>query len=268
MTLCSAIARATILASVIASNTIGPGMRVRLLSDEQLFRESFSRFPNDEVNGFSPDKLQRLGHEAEILQTYTDRTATCRFDDGVRHDMPVEAFTLLQHRRSAPPISHFQLKAAEPLQPRKALVPAFFSVSSSAAAGRTVASLPTDTVSVFCVMSHSSPISDVLWTLESLLGLEVRATTCARTFKGCHYPGSNDNFPGMIECCKHLNLTLSSIEQSHSLLYRQGPGESNPGRHFADLRLFFELLKDDADLERADFVYCDLPPATYAAHPE
>ena len=66
----------------------------------------------------------------------------------------------------------------------------------------------------------------------------------------------------MIECCSHLNSTLSKIQYPDSLLYRQGPGESNPGRHYANLRHYFELLKGDADLERADFVYCDLPPAT------
>ena len=67
-----------------------PGLRVRLLGDKASFRLAFSRFPKDEVNGLGPAKLERLGQEAEILQSYSDDTVTCRFDDGVLHDMPVE----------------------------------------------------------------------------------------------------------------------------------------------------------------------------------
>ena len=72
---------------------IALGSRMRLLIDEVSFKDAFSRFPNDKLNGLSPDKLKRLGHEAEILDVYTDGTVTCRFDDGVQHDMPVEAFS-------------------------------------------------------------------------------------------------------------------------------------------------------------------------------
>ena len=78
----------------------------------------------------------------------------------------------------------------------------------------------------------------------------------------CIYEGSSDGFPGVVQCCDDKNMTVSSIERRDSALYRQGPGESNPGRHFSNLRLVFELLKDDEEFRRADFVYCDLPPAT------
>ena len=80
------------LPSLITGLEIVVGSRTRLLIDEVSFKEAFSRFPNDEHNGLSPNKLKRLGQEAEILEVYTDGTVTCRFDDGVLHDMPVEAF--------------------------------------------------------------------------------------------------------------------------------------------------------------------------------
>ena len=70
---------------------IVPGLRVRLLSDEVSFMEAFQRFPDDELNGISPVKLERLGQEAIILASYHDNTVTCRFDDGAQHDMPIEA---------------------------------------------------------------------------------------------------------------------------------------------------------------------------------
>ena len=70
---------------------IVPGLRVRLLSDEVSFMEAFQCFPDDELNGISPVKLERLGQEAIILASYHDNTVTCRFDDGAQHDMPIEA---------------------------------------------------------------------------------------------------------------------------------------------------------------------------------
>ena len=85
-TVATIIVATTMLPSVIA----GPYF-VHLLSDEASFREAFSRFPNDAVNGLSPDKLKRLGQEAEVLQTYDDSTVKVRFDDGLEHDLPVEA---------------------------------------------------------------------------------------------------------------------------------------------------------------------------------
>ena len=67
------------------------GLRIHVLSDETSFREAFLRFPNDELNGISPAKLERLGQEAVILNAYSDYTVTCRFDDGAQYDMPADA---------------------------------------------------------------------------------------------------------------------------------------------------------------------------------
>ena len=87
------------VASIVLSSLIETalGSRMRLLIDEVPFKEAFSRFPNDRRNGLSPDKLKRLGQEAEILNVYDDGTVTCRFDDGVQHDMPIEAFSNAGH---------------------------------------------------------------------------------------------------------------------------------------------------------------------------
>ena len=74
---------------------IVPGMRMRVLGDETSFREACSHFPNDELNGVSPAKLERLGQEAVIVNTFIDNTVTCRFDDGAQYDMPATALALL-----------------------------------------------------------------------------------------------------------------------------------------------------------------------------
>ena len=108
MSLCAQVLAAIVLPSV----GFVPGTRVRLLSSETLFREAFSRFPNDELNGYSTAKLERLGQEAEILQEYSDRTVTCRFDDGVRHDMPIEA---LSHSTAA--LSSVSARTSNSFQP-------------------------------------------------------------------------------------------------------------------------------------------------------
>ena len=91
----TAVVIRTAIALVVSGLELGLGSRVRLLEDESLFREAFVRFPSDEVNGLSPDKLNRLGQEAEVLDMYNDSTITVRFDDGVRHDIPLEA---LEHK--------------------------------------------------------------------------------------------------------------------------------------------------------------------------
>ena len=88
------VAIATIIAIVRPSAMICielvPGSRVRVLSDKVSFQEAFLRFRNDEVNGLSPAKLEQLGQEADIINTFSDGTATCEFALGVQHDMPVE----------------------------------------------------------------------------------------------------------------------------------------------------------------------------------
>ena len=100
MTVAAGFVAAIVLASRgITGLELTKGSRVRLLSDETSFRESFRRFPNDALNGLSPAKLNRLGQEVEILQMYEDETVTCKFDDGVQYDMPIEA--LSPHASSA-----------------------------------------------------------------------------------------------------------------------------------------------------------------------
>ena len=105
-TVTMAIAASIVLPSVITCFNVTLGSRLRLLGDEASFREAFSRFPNDEVNGLSQDKLKRLGQEAVILKTFADFTATCRFDDGVLHDMPMEALSILRYTAAAKTAQH------------------------------------------------------------------------------------------------------------------------------------------------------------------
>ena len=94
-----AVVIAAIMAPTLSMSTVGhaliPGSRVRLLDDQVSFRLAFSRFPNDKVNGLSPAKMDRLGQEAEIVHMYRDKTFSCRFDDGVLHDLPLEAIQSL-----------------------------------------------------------------------------------------------------------------------------------------------------------------------------
>ena len=88
------VAAVILTAFVLASAGLVLGAHARLLSSETLLRKSFSHFPHDEVNAYSASKLDRLGQEAEILDVHHDQTVTCEFDDGVRHDMPIEAFSV------------------------------------------------------------------------------------------------------------------------------------------------------------------------------
>ena len=58
--------------------------------DEASLRSSFSRFENDALNGFSNEKLERLGSVAVVVMVYNDRTVTVTFSDGVSFDCPFE----------------------------------------------------------------------------------------------------------------------------------------------------------------------------------
>ena len=116
-------------------------------------------------------------------------------------------------------------------------------------------------VAFWAVTAHSSPVSDLIWVLRRLLGLRPNHRVCARTFKGCQTSAADiDDFPGLISCCKED----WAFPEHWSRLYRQGPGESNPGRHFLNLRTFYELFSDVHSSRDTDFIYCDLPPATCA----
>ena len=64
---------------------------MRLLSDEAKFRESFKRFKVDSCNGFSSEKLARLGQECQVVTVYYDKTITAVFVDDKKQDYPWES---------------------------------------------------------------------------------------------------------------------------------------------------------------------------------
>ncbi len=69
------------------------GERWWLLAEMQPFRDSFSRFLGDELNGWSLEKEARRGSGGEITKVFHDRTVTLKFDDGVEFDFPFESLT-------------------------------------------------------------------------------------------------------------------------------------------------------------------------------
>mgnify|MGYP001161378667 CR=1 FL=1 len=64
---------------------------VKLLENEAAFRASFHRFSGDRVNGHSAAKDARRGQNAEVEALFGDQTATIRFEDGDKFDVPFEA---------------------------------------------------------------------------------------------------------------------------------------------------------------------------------
>lgn len=69
------------------------GERFWLLAEEQAFRESFSRFQGDELNGWSEEKEARMGTSGVITEVFGDRTVTLEFPDGAKFDFPFETLT-------------------------------------------------------------------------------------------------------------------------------------------------------------------------------
>ena len=68
------------------------GGRIRLLADENAFRQSFARFEDDDENGFSLEKLERMGQKATAdYVDDSDRTITAKFDDEETLDFPFES---------------------------------------------------------------------------------------------------------------------------------------------------------------------------------
>lgn len=65
--------------------------QVRLLSDSIAYRNSFSRFEGDRLNGWIPDKAGYCGQVGEVINVFGDQTVTIRFDDGVQLDFPFES---------------------------------------------------------------------------------------------------------------------------------------------------------------------------------
>ena len=69
---------------------------VQLLSDEAAFRQAFSRFHNDHVNGLTLAKLERRGQKAYVTNIFQDGTVSCffgRFDLTVLR-FPIEAVAM------------------------------------------------------------------------------------------------------------------------------------------------------------------------------
>ncbi|KAL3927515.1 MAG: hypothetical protein SGBAC_013057, partial [Bacillariaceae sp.] len=66
---------------------------VRLVEDEEEFRNAFHRFPeSDDVNSFSEHKLQYRGKVGLLVFVFGDDTATIDFEDGAfSRDYPFEA---------------------------------------------------------------------------------------------------------------------------------------------------------------------------------
>lgn len=73
---------------------IGLG-RVKLLEDGDQLAASFDRFPGDEVNGYTEQKMEYIGQEGEVVEVYDNQTVSIVFDDGTTAsttlDFPVES---------------------------------------------------------------------------------------------------------------------------------------------------------------------------------
>jgi hypothetical protein len=134
------------------------------------------------------------------------------------------------------------------------------------------------------ISAHNGPLEELLYMLRTRLGRTVEPTYCLRTWKGC-----SAGFPGKALCCAddQLHFPHKHTFLPGGSLFREGPGETNPGHHYANLRHFFDLFRDEpvmhanASLHRctcclmlhlvqlpvqtftgADFFYCDYPAAT------
>jgi len=64
--------------------------RVKLVEDPEAFKNSFIRFIDDNLNGWSEEKQKRAGQEGYAALIYKDKTITVEFDDGARYDFPFE----------------------------------------------------------------------------------------------------------------------------------------------------------------------------------
>ncbi|CAK9034382.1 Uncharacterized protein SCF082_LOCUS20831 [Durusdinium trenchii] len=75
---------------VAGRSFILPGERVRLLKEEQAFRNAFKRFPAQTLNGYTAEKWAKRGEECIIEKVFNDKTITCVFADASRLDFPWE----------------------------------------------------------------------------------------------------------------------------------------------------------------------------------
>ena len=57
------------------------------------FKAAFRRFPHDPTNGWNMQKHMRRGQQPRIVEVFSDKTMTVRFNDGMQFDLPWEAVT-------------------------------------------------------------------------------------------------------------------------------------------------------------------------------
>ncbi len=88
--------------------TYSEGQTVWLISDIKEFRDSFSRFVDDELNGWSEAKERRLGGSGTITKIFVDKTVTLEFDDSEKFDFPFESLM-----DSEPEIEEVSVESAE-----------------------------------------------------------------------------------------------------------------------------------------------------------
>ena len=65
--------------------------RIRLLSDATAYRNSFTRFVGDQLNGWIEAKRGLNGSEGRVTRLFGDRTFTLQLDDGRCFDFPFES---------------------------------------------------------------------------------------------------------------------------------------------------------------------------------
>ena len=65
--------------------------KVRMLTDENGYKDSFNRFEGDENNGWLDIKAEYAGKEGTVTQIFDNMTVSIVFDDDKMLDFPNEA---------------------------------------------------------------------------------------------------------------------------------------------------------------------------------
>jgi hypothetical protein len=106
------------------------------------------------------------------------------------------------------------------------------------------------------ISAHNAPLEELLYVPQKGLNRVVEPTYCLRTFKGC-----GDGFPGNTLCCHddRVHFPHKHVFMRDGSMYREGPGETNPGHHYANMRRFFDLFHNEPTFTETDFFFCDYP---------
>jgi len=64
--------------------------KAKLIEPEEAFKNGFSRFAGDELNGWNAEKHKYRGKVGNVTEVFGDNTATIEFDDGTSFDVPFE----------------------------------------------------------------------------------------------------------------------------------------------------------------------------------